>query len=130
MKKTRLLFIIDDIIANRLLELKDEYISYHVLHEESFHSHLIDMLKLPIAGTLSDQVLQRRYLVIRSWQEIKELLQELQIDTNIYAWKKLFPQQLYTEHAHEMGYLTEGLCNASLSLIRSSQEQKYVMFYC
>ena len=78
MKNTSALFIIDDVIANRLLELEDEYISYQVLHEESFHSHLIDMLELPIAETLSDQVLQRRYLVIRSWQEIKELLQELQ----------------------------------------------------
>lgn len=130
MKNTSALFIIDDVIANRLLELEDEYISYQVLHEESFHSYLIDMLELPIAETLSDQVLQRRYLVIRSWQEIKELLQELQIDQNIYAWKKLFPQQLYTEDAYEMGYLTEGLRKAELLLIRAVQEQKYVMFYC
>lgn len=130
MKNTSALFIIDDVIANRLLELEDEYISYQVLHEESFHSHLIDMLELPIAETLSDQVLQRRYLVIRSWQEIKELLQELEIDKNIYAWKKLFPQQLYTEDAYEMGYLTERLRKAELLLIRAVQEQKYVMFYC
>ena len=43
MKNTSALFIIDDVIANRLMELEDEHISHQVLHEESFHKHLIDI---------------------------------------------------------------------------------------
>jgi len=75
-------------------------------------------------------MLDRRYLIIRSWQEIRELLHELQVEKNIYAWIKLFPLQLYTEDAYEKGYITESLRTAEHLLIRAVQEQKYVMFYC
>lgn len=130
MKNTSALFIIDDVIANRLMELEDEHISHQVLHEESFHKHLIDIQEIPIAEKISDHMLDRRYLIIRSWQEIRELLHELQVEKNIYAWIKLFPLQLYTEDAYEKGYITESLRTAEHLLIRAVQEQKYVMFYC
>ena len=117
MKNTSALFIIDDVIANRLMELEDEHISHQVLHEESFHKHLIDIQEFPIAEKISDHMLDRRYLIIRSWQEIRELLHEL-------------PLQLYTDPAYEKGYITESLRTAELLLIRAVQEQKYVMFYC
>ena len=108
MKNTSALFIIDDVIANRL----------------------IDIQEFPIAEKISDHMLDRRYLIIRSWQEIRELLHELQVEKNIYAWIKLFPLQLYTDPAYEKGYITESLRTAELLLIRAVQEQKYVMFYC
>ena len=71
MKNTSALFIID-VIANRLMELEDEHISHQVLHEESFHKHLIDIQEFPIAEKISDHMLDRRStLIIRSWQEIR-----------------------------------------------------------
>ena len=48
MKNTSALFIIDDVIANQLLELDDEYIGYQVLHEESFYKHLLDVQEFPV----------------------------------------------------------------------------------
>ena len=56
MKNTSALFIIDDVIANRLMELEDEHISHQVLHEESFHKHLIDIQEFPIAEKISDHM--------------------------------------------------------------------------
>ena len=121
MKNTSALFIIDDVIANQLLELDDEYIGYQVLHEESFYKHLLDVQEFPVID---------EYLVIRSWQEVREILKEVQKEKNINAWKRLFPCQLYADGAYGEDTIIQNLSCAERLLIRAVQEQKYVMFYC
>ena len=83
MKNTSALFIIDDVIANQLLELDDEYIGYQVLHEESFYKHLLDVQEFPVIDEYSNKESHKALLVIRSWQEVREILKEVQKEKNI-----------------------------------------------
>lgn len=130
MKNTSALFIIDDVIANQLLELDDEYISYQVLHEESFYKHLLDVQEFPVNDEYSNKESHKALLVIRSWQEVREILKEVQKEKNINAWKRLFPCQLYADGAYGEDTIIQNLSCAERLLIRAVQEQKYVMFYC
>ena len=79
MKNTSALFIIDDVIANQLLELDDEYIGYQVLHEESFYKHLLDVQEFPVIDEYSNKESHKALLVIRSWQEVREILKEVDV---------------------------------------------------
>lgn len=116
MKNTSALFIIDDVIANQLLELDDEYIGYQVLHEESFYKHLLDVQEFPVIDEYSNKESHKALLVIRSWQEVREILKEV--------------QQLYADGAYGEDTIIQNLSCAERLLIRAVQEQKYVMFYC
>ena len=78
MKNTSALFIIDDVIANQLLELDDEYIGYQVLHEESFYKRLFPCQLYADGAYGEDTIIQNlscaERLLIRAVQEQKYVM--------------------------------------------------------
>ncbi len=68
--------------------------------------------------------------MIRSWQEINEILQNIHKEENIYRWEALLPKQLYMDDATARKSIQNGLADAEQLLERAVREQKYVMFYC
>lgn len=130
MKNICALFIIDDNIASQLLKQEKEEISYQILHEEYFYRHLIDMQEFPIIQSYAKTARKNSILMIRSWQEINEILQNIHKEENVYRWEALLPKQLYMDDATARKSIQNGLADAEQLLERAVREQKYVMFYC
>lgn len=118
------LFIIDDVLANQIMEQEEAYTYYQVLHEESFYEHLLDMTEIMLRVETTDRNTQ--IAVLRSWQEISDTLCEGTVNQTVL--EKLFAVQC----GQKEGYLLPqtSYTNIENMLKKAITGQNYVMLYC
>lgn len=118
------LFIIDDVMANQIMQQEESYTYYQVLHEERFYEHLLDMMEIRVESEYVDTLKQT--VVLLSWQEIRNTLREGALDQ--MRWEKLFS----VCQDRESGQLLTQTSFASIEemLKKAIEGRNYVMFYC